>query len=412
MQSLMPLLITVAIIFFIILILNLNKELVDFYTKGFDSNFKAGEISVLWRLSRKCKLDNPVSLYYSVPTLNKCISMMITQSRHNGSEKSAKMQNFLAKLYRFRTRVILDMENKKGINNTKSLSDGQKLQLVLPGKGVFFSKIVNNSRELVISMPKTKSRMMLASSEWEGKKVSVYLWRKNDANYVFDTVVAKGGTYLGLPALFLLHTNSITRTQKRQSVRCDCNIYAQMYVIRDTIVDYDRKEQTPGYKCLLENISEDGALIRIGGQGVEDVQIKLQFKIDEDFIMMYGIVRAVEYNPDINQSRLHFECIHLEKNMKNAILTYVYNVLPSKDENDVVDVSFEDELPDDSSSEEGGEDNTEEQDAENPDMELEDISTVESLAGKLSINEISDNFENQIQSLTDEVSAENETKLA
>ena len=51
---------------------------------------------------------------------------------------------------------------------------------------------------------------------------------------------------------------------------------------------------------------------------------------------MYGIVRAVEYNPQINQSRLHFESIHIEEDMKNAILSFVYNVLP-QDKKDVFD---------------------------------------------------------------------------
>ena len=71
-------------------------------------------------------------------------------------------------------------------------------------------------------------------------------------------------------------------------------------------------------------------MIRIGGKGMADVQLKLQFSIGETFIMMFGVVRSVEYNETINQSRLHFECTHIEPSMKNAILTYVYNVIPEE----------------------------------------------------------------------------------
>ncbi len=337
LQFIVPFLITVAAVFVVVLIINAYRVKIDFYSKGFDNQFRYSEIAVLWRLAKKCNLDNPISLYYSVPTLNKCITMVITQSRHNGTENTLRMQNFLSKLYRFRTRIVLDGEQKRGIDTTKSLDEGQKLQVILKGKGVYYSRVVNNARELVITMPRLKNELQISGSEWEGRRISVYLWRKGDASYVFDTIVAKAGIYLGVSCLFLIHTNKLIRTQKRQSVRCDCHVYAQMYVIRSSIVDYDKKETEPGYKCLIENISEDGAMIRVGGKGVEDVQIKLQFKIDDVFVMMYGVVRSVEYNKDINQSRLHFECIHIEKNMKNAILSYVYNVIPE------VDVDLEDE---------------------------------------------------------------------
>lgn len=58
--------------------------------------------------------------------------------------------------------------------------------------------------------------------------------------------------------------------------------------------------------------------------------------INDVLILMYGIVRAVEYNGEINQSRLHFECIHLDTGMRNAVLSFVYNVLP-QDKKDIFD---------------------------------------------------------------------------
>ena len=46
---------------------------------------------------------------------------------------------------------------------------------------------------------------------------------------------------------------------------------------------------------------------------------------------MFGIVRTVEFNEELNQSRLHFECIHIEPSMKNQILSYVYNIMPESE---------------------------------------------------------------------------------
>ena len=420
MQAVIPFLITIAVILIIVMIVNANRVKIDFYTKGMDSQFKTGEIRVLWNLAKKCGLDNPIALYYSVPTLNKCISMVITQSRHNGTENTQAMQNFLGRLYRFRTRVVLEGENKKGIQTTKALDEGQKVQVILKGRGVFYSKVISNARELVLAMPRSKSEKYISSSEWEGRKVSVYLWRKGDASYVFDTVVAKCGTFMNQSAVFLLHTNSLVRTQKRQSVRCDCHIYAQMYVIRNSIVDYDKKETSPGYKCLIENISEDGAMIRIGGKGVEDVQIKLQFKIDDVFIMMYGVVRSVEFNEAINQSRLHFECIHIEKGMKNTILSYVYDVIPTE-EKEVDEAILEVEKAaiesGDADEEKGllrtGSIYDEAEDAELAALEaakaaIEDSKSEESKVPDL--EQRSDSFENQVTSLEEEEKSDEENK--
>ena len=170
----------------------------------------------------------------------------------------------------------------------------------------------------------------MKSDQWLHKKISVYLWRKGDAGYVFDTLVAETGIHLGTSAIYLNHTNNLLRTQKRRSVRAPCSMEAQLYFMTDDVMDFVAESQ-PGYKCLLEDISEDGALIRVGGLGRNNVKIKIQFYLQEKVIIMYGIVRAVEYNRTHNQSRLHFECVNITDDMRNAVLTFVYDILPQKE---------------------------------------------------------------------------------
>ena len=51
--------------------------------------------------------------------------MIITESRKNLTYDSPRVQLFLDKLYKFRTRVALDAEGKKNIENTKYLDAGQ-----------------------------------------------------------------------------------------------------------------------------------------------------------------------------------------------------------------------------------------------------------------------------------------------
>lgn len=322
------LLVTLVLILIFVRLNIVYKEKIKFFITGFDSSFKIGEIRILWKLAKITDVEEPLSLYISVPALNKAISFLIADSKRKGTEKTPKIQNLLSKLYEFRTKLNLNHENKKGIDSTKFLDKGQKLRIILSGKGVFSSEIVNSGYDLIISLPLQKKEITVLSEEWISKKISVYLWRKNDAGYVFDSEVLNAGIFNGRPVLYLKQTNELLRTQKRKSIRSECNIMASMYFLTKEVVDFNAIETEGGYKVLIEDISEDGAMIRVGGRGIVNTQIKLQFTLNENLILMYGIIRAVEYNKNMNQSRLHFECLHIEKEMKNTVLSYVYNVLP------------------------------------------------------------------------------------
>ncbi|MBQ0039680.1 MAG: PilZ domain-containing protein [Treponema sp.] len=312
-----------------------SKDKMKFFAQGFDYGFHRKDISVLWKLAQECDIEEPLDLYVSENAVNKCIAMVIEKARAAGEVNSYPVQMFLDKLYRFKTRVVLDLDNKRGLESTKSLAIGQKLSIILKGRGVFYSHVINNGRELIITLPvqvnkQTRKIEQLPGEEWENKSISVYFWRKDDAGYAFDTEVFGSGVFRSDNALYLKHSYKLDRTQKRQSIRVSCEIYGEMFVIKDENVEYDKVETEPGYKCLLEDISEDGAMIRIGGMGKNNVPIKIQFEINGALIVMFGVIRAVEYNEKLNQSRLHFECTHIDQGMRNTILTYVYNVIPNE----------------------------------------------------------------------------------
>lgn len=318
-----------------------SQNRVNFYAQGFDYGFQRKEISALWKLAAECDLDDPLSLFVSESSVNKCILQYIKKVRAEGIENTFPVQSFLEKLYKFKTRVVLDMDSKRGLENSKSLDEGQRLSIILKGKGVFFSKVMSNGRELIINLPmkvnKTTGRIdFLSGEEWEHKAISVYFWRKGDAGYAFDTEVFGSGNFRGERVLYLKHSYKLDRTQKRQSIRVKCEIYGQMYVIQDFEVqnneeELEKIEMEEGYKCFIEDLSEDGALIRIGGMGKNNAPIKIQFELNNAIIVMTGVIRAVEYNETMKQSRLHFECTHIRREMKNAILSFVYNVMPEEE---------------------------------------------------------------------------------
>lgn len=314
----------------------LFREKINFFLRGLDESFHFSELNTLWNVSQICNLEEPISLFYSMPSLAKCISHIKTQAEAAGALNSAKFQKLLTKLYEFRNKIEKNEDKKRGLESTQSLSNHQKLRIILPGKGVFSSEIVNNGRELTIKLPTQKNQITVDGKNWVGQTVNVYLWRTGDARYVFDTTVTHEGLFLGKPSLFLKHTTNLIRTQKRNAIRSKCHISAELYILKEKVIDYNIIETKPGYKCLLEDISENGALIRIGGKGLPNIQIRLQFQVNNRLVVMFGIVRTVEYNEELNQSRLHFECIHIEPAMKNQILSYVYNIM-SDSEKEIYD---------------------------------------------------------------------------
>jgi c-di-GMP-binding flagellar brake protein YcgR len=263
-----------------------------------------------------------------MPSLTKCMMQLTSDIEANPENNTEKNQRIISKLFDYRTKLQNESDSKKGLTSTLALDTKQQLRIVFPGHGVFTSKLLNNGHELIIEVPRQKDMITIPADQWVGSVISVYLWRKGDARYVFDTLVLKNGIFLGQTALFLKHSYNLVRTQKRKSVRAQCQIDALLYIIKEKVIDYSIIETQNGYKCVLEDISEAGALIRIGGKGVQNVQIKIQFTINNMLVVMFGIVRTVEFNQETNQSLLHFECIHIEQEMRNEILRYVYKMLP------------------------------------------------------------------------------------
>ena len=331
MYILIGIIIAISIILALAGLYSVFKQRIEFYITGLDQKFTFSDLNLLWNVSQLCDLDYPKALFWSMPSLTKCMSHITSQAATNGTENDPKTQALITKLFDYRTKLQNQTDDKKGIESTMYLDRDQKLRIILPGKGVFSSKILNNGKELIIAVPRQKDMIPFTAEEWVGKFVSVYLWRKGDARYVFDTTVTGHGLFVGESSISIRHSSNLIRTQKRKAVRAKCEIKANLYIITNEKIDYNAVETQNGYKCLIEDISEAGALIRIGGKGASNVQIKLQFNIQNMLIVMFGVVRTVEYNESTNQSLLHFECIHLDQTMKNEVLSFVYNMLPERE---------------------------------------------------------------------------------
>jgi c-di-GMP-binding flagellar brake protein YcgR len=304
---------------------------IQFYAKGKDAGFSFKEIELLRRLAVKSNLEDPASLFWSQNQLDVCIRSLVRTMNLSGEDSETGSHDFLSKLYDYRKKIEMEKpRNKNGITNSRQINDGQNLRILVSGSGVFKSQIVKNTNQyLTVSRP--SSAKLPGTFSWQGLKISVYFWREDDAGYVFDAEVLDEVYSKGIASLKISHSDALFRTQKRKSVRVKLHKSAFLYLLANE-EEAGKIEVNPGLKCFLEDLSDTGCAITIGGKAVPGLRIKVQFALNNIPIIMAGTVRSVEYKEDINRSLLHIEADPLPIETRNQILGEVFGMLPEEEE--------------------------------------------------------------------------------
>jgi c-di-GMP-binding flagellar brake protein YcgR len=307
---------------------------IQFFAKGKDAGFSFKEIELLRRLALRCNIDDPCALFWSQNQLDIAIRSMVRGIRMSGESDEQGTQDFLSKLYDYRKKIEMDKpKNKNGITNSRQISEGQPLRILVTGTGVFKSQVVKNtSQYLTISRP--VNTKVSSSLSWNSMRISVYFWREDDAGYVFDTDVSDEVFSKGISSLKIEHTDSLFRTQKRKSVRIKLHKAAFLYLAKEDDTP-GKIEMTPGLKCFLEDLSDTGCAVTVGGQANAGLRVKIQFALDNTGISMLGTVRSVEFKEDTNRSILHIEADPLPLEIRNQILGEVFGMLPEEDEDEL-----------------------------------------------------------------------------
>jgi c-di-GMP-binding flagellar brake protein YcgR len=310
---------------------------VKFFAKGKDSGFSFKEVELLQQLAIKSNIDDPNALFWSQNQLDICIRSMVQNMQIAGEGDDTATQNFLLKLYDFRKKIEMDKPgNQKGIENSRQISEGQPLRILVKGTGVFKAQVVKNTSQYLILTRPTNTKISSGFS-WTGLKISVYFWRENDAGYVFDSEVEDEVFSKGISSLKIAHSDSLFRTQKRKSVRVKMHRPAFLYLM-GLNEKPGRIEVVPGLKCFLEDLSDTGCALLVGGKTTPGLHVKAQFALSNIPVTMSGIVRSVDFKEDGNRSLLHLEADPLPTGIRNKILGEVFSMdVPASDESDLLE---------------------------------------------------------------------------
>lgn len=266
---------------------------------------------------------DPLLVFDSAKEMDRVIAVLDRVGRGE-DEAVAGSTKFFDKVYAIRKDLELGRkESRSGIRSSRQMAQGQRVRLLVAGIGVFNATVVdNNNRYLVLSYP--QGPRLPAGFVWQGKKVSVYFWRRDDAGYVFDSYAIDDMRIRNVPVIHIGHSESLLRTQKRKSVRARASLPAYLYLLKRIEGAFEKSEREPGMRSMVQDLSEDGFSLAVGGKARPGLLVKAQFALGERQIVMTGTVRSVDYDATKNRSLLHVEAVPPSPRTRNAIRSYVY----------------------------------------------------------------------------------------
>jgi c-di-GMP-binding flagellar brake protein YcgR len=327
--------ITAGLTVFLLFSLNYKKGpgWIKFLAKGKDEGFSIKEIELLHQLAIKSKLEEPTALFFSQDRLDECIKSLVKTMRLSGTENDKEGHDFLSKLYDYRKKIEMEKpRNKHGIANSRQISEGQHLRVMLKNTGIFQAHIITNtSQYMAISRPTSEKHVLPESFSWQGQSLSIYFWRSEDAGYTFNSVVQDEMFSKGLACLKISHAESLNRTQKRKSIRVRVQKPAYLYpIIHED--DAGKPEKVSGIKCVLEDLSDTGCAVSVGGKASANMRLKIQFVLNNSVVCMSGTVRSFKYYEDQHKSLVRIESDPLPIEMRNHIMGEIFGMLPEGDD--------------------------------------------------------------------------------
>ncbi|MDA3941087.1 MAG: PilZ domain-containing protein [Spirochaetia bacterium] len=312
---------------------------IHFYAKGKEAGFSFTEVNLLRKVAVEGRLKNPTSLFWSIKQLDRSIRGAIIRFKSEGVLDELNNMVFLSKLFDFRKTVELKLPKYTiGLKTTRKITKMQYLKISIPGLGVYISQVVENQRRYIaITYP--EGPKLPQDYEFKGEKLNIYFWRKDDAGYVFESKVLENHMDSKVPILYISQSDSIIRSQKRGSVRANLNAPAELFPLKVIAQASNDLEERRGIRCRLQDISEDGAALLIGGHGKVGMNVKIQFKLSDSTLIMCGVVKGVSFQQNKNTSIIHIQSVPLQDRVKNRILAYVYDLFGERSSKNVKNAS-------------------------------------------------------------------------
>lgn len=299
---------------------------IQFYAKGKESGFTIHEIHLLRKVAIETQAENPTALFWSIKQLDRSIKEIILKLRSKDLMDDEDSNHLLNKLFELRKKVEFDLPKYRlGLKSSREIMPRQRVRITLPGLGPFLSMVIEN-RQKYFALSYPQGPKLPEGFSWKGQQIGMHFWRAEDAGYFVKTRVLDDFSDQKYPIIHVAHSDEVVRTQKRRSVRVKMNHPAYVYPLK-SIQDANEVEETsPGLRCRMKDISEDGAALMVGGRTKAGLPIKIQLDLAAQKVVMCGVVKGVNFDGAKNVSLLHLQAVLPSSRTRNHILTYVYNL--------------------------------------------------------------------------------------
>ena len=304
-----------------------SVDWVEFYSMGKDAGFSLREINLLRKVAVVNKHQKPSSLFWSIDVLDKSLAGIHTQIESEPDpEYRDYLEYLLKKLYSYRKSVEFQKPRyNRGIDSTFDISINQVVKLKVDGLGIYECSVLENNRNyILVTYP--KGPPVPVGFSWRDRTLNVYFWRREDAGYFFQSRIMEGYPDREFKTLRMSHSDVVLRSQKRRSVRTSCKLVAQLYPLKSLKTSSQQPESRPGLRCVVQDISEDGAAVLIGGKGKVNLTCKLQMELFGRIAVLRGIVRTIDYDSERNLSVLHIQAEDPDEQSRYLILAFVYDI--------------------------------------------------------------------------------------
>jgi c-di-GMP-binding flagellar brake protein YcgR len=323
---LVPAAIVAAIFIYLRIVGHGSFPWIQFYTKGKESGFSFREVGLLRKIAIETQIENPTALFWSIKQLNRSIKEMIVKLRSRDMIDDEESNRLLSKLYDLRKRVEFDLPRYRlGLKSSRDIVPRQRMRVTLPGAGPFATMVIEN-RAKYIALSRPQGPGLPEGFIWRGQQIGLHFWRAEDAGYFIKTKVINDFINQKYPIIHVSHTDDITRSQQRRSIRVKINLPAAVYPLKSIQEASELEETAQGLRCRLLDLSEDGACLMVGGRTKAGLPIKIQFELSGRTVVMCGLVKGVSYDQKKNLSQLHVQAVPPSTRTRNYILTYVYNI--------------------------------------------------------------------------------------
>jgi len=365
------------------LFLGLRKGLsrvnwVEFYSMGKDAGFSFKEINLLRKVAVVNKHEKPSALFWSVDVLDKSLAGIHSLiDKEKDSDERDYLEYLLKKLYTYRKSVEFQKPRyNRGIETTYDISINQIVKLKVDMMGIYECSVLENNRNyLLVTYP--KGPPLPVGFSWRDRTLNVYFWRREDAGYFFQSRIMEGYPDREFKTLRMSHSEVVLRSQKRRSVRTSCKMSAQLYPLKSLRSSTQLPESKPGLRCVVQDISEDGAAVKIGGMGKVNMCCKLQMDLFGKIAVLRGVVRTIDYDSKTNISVLHLQAEEPDEQSRYLILAFVYDIY--RNEQSMTASSVASVPPEESPADPDDDENSpgKDEDGQGPADDLEALESVE-----------------------------------